>query len=150
MTGGGFTSGSSSIQNTGLATGSFTIKNIGGATSVAQRVSFYFSTNATIDKSANLFLGNVSLTPIQGNGSLPGSYSFSLFQTDTTDPSVRNEFVQYWAARGQVGTKVSGFIGMIIDPSGLVLDANPNNNKNQGVNLDRVVIDVTIAQGTTT
>ena len=81
---------------------------------------------------------------------MPGSYSFSLFQTDTTDPSVRNEFFQYWAARGQVGTKVSGFIGMIIDPSGLVLDANPNNNKNQGVNLDRVAIDVTIAQGTTT
>ena len=146
LTGGGFTVGSTSISNTGTATGSFTIKNIGGVTSVAQKVSFYFSTDGLFDKTTDLFLGNASpsLAPIQGGGSFTGNYSFSLF--DSTNP----DFVSYWAARGSVGSSVSGFIGMIIDPAALVLDANPSNNKDQGLNKDQVAINVTIAPGTTT
>jgi hypothetical protein len=153
LTGGGFTGGSTSISNKDLATGSFTIKNIGGVASISQKVSFYFSTDANFDKNADLFLGNVTINPIQGNGSFTGSYSFLLFDSD---PSVRSEYVTYWdglnapVGTAPVGTKISGFIGMIIDPSGLILDANPNNNKDQGLLKDQVAIDVTIAPGTTT
>jgi hypothetical protein len=39
---------------------------------------------------------------------------------------------------------------MIIYTSSLILDANPINNKNQGLLKDLVAIDVTIATGTTT
>ena len=152
LTGGGFTigTGSSIISNRSNATGSFIVNNIGGVTSTVQKVSFYFSTDATIDKSADLFLGDVPLAAIQGSGNFSGVYNFSLFQTSSTDPSVRSEFVQYWAARGAVGSTVSGFIGMIIDPSNITSDANPNNNKNQGLLKDLVAVNVTIAAGTTT
>ena len=157
LTGTGFTGGSTSISNEGRATGTFTIRNLGSVTSSTPgqnlKVSFYFSTDGVFDKSSDLFLGDKLITPtegISGNTSFTGNYNFSLFQTDVSEPSVRNEFVTYWAARGAVGTKVSGFIGMIIDPSSLILDANPNNNKNQGLLKDQVAIDVTIALGTTT
>ncbi len=154
LTGGGFTGGSASISNTASATGTFRINNIGAVTSatpgVNLRVSFYFSPDTTFDDGNDLFLGNQFITPTQGiagNGNFTGNYSFSLFDND---PDFRADFVNYWAARGSVGTRVSGFIGMIIDPSSLILDANPLNNKNQGANKDRVAIDVTIAAGTTT
>ena len=157
LTGGGFTVGSPIISNTGTATGTFTIKNIGSVTSTSStpgqnlKVSFYFSTDGVFDKSSDLFLGDKFInvaTGIAGNASLPGDYSFSLFQTDTTDPSVRSDFVKYWAAQGPANTKVSGFIGMIIDPASLFVDANASNNKNQGLLKDRVAVDVTIAAGT--
>jgi hypothetical protein len=154
LTGGGLTVVSASTSNTSAATGTFVINNIGAVTSATPgtnlKVSFYFSPDATFGDANDLFLGNQFITPTQGisgSGSFTGSYDFSLFDTD---PSVRSEFVTYWAARGSVGAKVSGFIGMIIDPSALILDANRINNKNQGVNKDRVAIDVTIAAGTTT
>ena len=156
LTGGGFTGGSASISNTGAATGTFTVNNIGAVSAAAGqnlKVSFYFSPDATFGDANDLFLGNQFITLAQGipgNGNFAGNYNFSLFQTDASDPSVRSEYVTYWAQRGSVGTKVSGFIGMIIDPSSLILDANRINNKNQGVNKDRVAIDVTIAAGTTT
>ena len=142
LTGGGLTRGSATIANTGNATGTFRINNIGGVDSVAQRVSFYFSTDGTIDENSDLFLRDVPIAVIQGNGTFTGNYSFSLF--DRTNP----DDVRYWAARGPVGTTVSGFIGMIIDESGIALDANPNNNKNQGLLKDLVAINVTIAANT--
>ena len=155
LTGAGFTGGTTSISNTGAATGTFTIKNLGSRTSSTPektlKVSFYFSTDGIFKRDGDLFLGDKFISPAEGiaeNARFTGNYNFSLFQTDATDPSVRSEFVKYWAARGQVGTKVSGFIGMIIDPSSLFLDANTNNNKNQGLLKDQVAIDVTIAPGT--
>jgi hypothetical protein len=139
LTGGGLTRNTATISNTDLATGTFTIQNVGGVTSANETVSFYFSTDANIDSNIDLFLGNVPLSAIAGNGSVPGSYSFSLF--DRNNPGS----VQYWSSQGPVGTTISGFIGMIIDPEHIALDANPSNNQNQGLNKDLVAINVKIA-----
>ncbi len=139
LTGGGLTRNTATISNTDLATGTFTINNIGGVTSVAQSVSFYFSTDVNINSSSDLFLGNVTITPIAASGNVPGSYSFSLF--DRTNP----DYVNYWSSRGPIGSIISGFIGMIIDGERVALDGNPANNANQGLTKDLVAINVKIA-----
>ena len=153
LAGGGFTVGSTSISNTGIATGTFIVRNLGSVTSTSPtpgqnlKVSFYFSTDETFLKGTDLLLGTKSITVtegIAGNAILGGDYSFSLFPTSTDNATVRLETIKYWAALGPVGTKVPGFIGMIIDPSNLFVDANSNNNSSQGLLKDQVAVDVTI------